>query len=177
MSVGNAALDQNAQPCAHDQYFVSDDQGATWRAIQHTTLAPAAGVNGNCYLWATARHLFMSTYIGSNSDQIGSSQEQSFLERSDDGGRTWQRADRDLGSATTGSWYAQLFDTTGETLFTFVTTSSNVALTQSDLWISHDAGASWRRIATADLPTPTRGGQPITDILTEAQVRDGRLLP
>src|SRR5262249_8940628 len=147
MSAGNAALDENAQPCAHDQYYVSDDQGATWRAIQHTTLAPVTGVNGNCYLWATARHLFMSTYVASISFQSGSSQEPSFLERSDDGGRTWQRADHDLGSTISGAGYVQLLDATGETLFTFVTSYSSVALTQSDLWISHDAGATWRRVA------------------------------
>jgi hypothetical protein len=173
MSVGNAALDQSAQPCAHDQYFVSDDSGVTWRAIQHTTLAPAAGFNGNCYLWATTRHLFMSTYIGGNSDQSGLSQEHSFLERSDDGGRTWQRADHDLGSTISGSWYAQPLDATGETLFTFLTNYSGPVLIQSNLWISHDAGATWRRVAASDLPTLTRGGQPITDMFTEAQVSGG----
>jgi hypothetical protein len=173
MSVGNAALDQNAQPCAHDQYFVSEDAGVTWRAIQHTTLAPATGFNGNCYLWATARHLFMSTFIGGNSDQSGSSREQSFLERSDDGGSTWQRADRDLGGATSGSWYAQLLDATGETLFTFSTDYSGPVMTHSDLWISHDAGASWRRVGSAQLPAPTKGGQPISNIFSEAGVAGG----
>jgi hypothetical protein len=173
MNVVNYALD-NAQPCAHDQYFLSEDQGATWRAIQHTTLALAASVNGACYLWATARHLFMSTFLAGISDPSGASQEQSFLERSDDGGRTWQRADRDLGSATSGSWSAQPLDATGETLFTFITDSSGGVFVHSDLWMTHDAGASWRRVESAGLPTPTKGGEPISNILTEAGVAGGR---
>jgi hypothetical protein len=166
------ALDQNAQPCAHSQYFLSEDDGATWRAIQHTTLAPATGVSGNCYLWATARHLFMSTYLARTGDQNGSSQEQSFLERSDDGGRTWLRADHSLEGVNIGG-FAQPLDATGEALFAFVTTYSSGILTQSDLWMTHDAGASWRRVGPAQLPAPTKGGRPLSNILTEARMPGG----
>jgi hypothetical protein len=33
LSVTDDALDQNAQACAHSQYFLSEDDGATWRRI------------------------------------------------------------------------------------------------------------------------------------------------
>jgi hypothetical protein len=168
MSASNDALDQNAQACAHSRFFLSEDDGATWRSVTHTSLAPAVSQYGGCFLQATARHLFLQTSAGNNSDQG-----RSILERSDDGGKTWLRADHGL-EALRISWFAQPLDATGERLFTFITNYGGVILTQSDFWISQDAGTSWRRVDSVALPAPPTGGQPISNILIEPPLVDGR---
>jgi hypothetical protein len=167
LSVANYALDQNAQACAHSRFFLSEDDGATWRSIEHTSLAPAVSQYGDCFLRVTAKHLFLETYVSNDGDQG-----HSILERSDDGGRTWLRADLGL-EALHISWFAQPLEATGETLFTFVTDYSGGVLTQSDLWMTHDAGASWRRVGPAQLPAPAKDGRPISNILTEPPLTDG----
>jgi hypothetical protein len=169
LTVANYSLDQPAPPCAHSRYFLSEDDGATWRALQHTTLAPPDYADGFCNLWATARHLFMTSYFDRSNDQNGSSQSVSFLERSDDDGRTWQRADEGLPDGA-GRGYAQPLDATGETLVTLDTRYDAGALIQSDVWMSADAGASWRRAESARFPTPPRGSGPIGGFITEAHL-------
>ena len=171
LNVDNYALDQNMQPCAHSRYFLSEDDGASWREVHHTTSAPAGYTNGSCSLWATARHLFMTSYFDSDNNQNGPSQSVSSLERSDDGGQTWRRADDGLPDGA-GDGFAQPLDATGEALFTFDSRYDAGALTQSDLWISPDAGESWRRADSARFPTPPRGSGPIGGFFTEAHLGD-----
>jgi hypothetical protein len=81
VSVDDPGQDQNAQTCAHSQYVLSEDDGATWRRIQHPSIAPPVSNSGVCTLWAAGRHLSMSTSIYNNNDQG-----HTFLERSDDPG-------------------------------------------------------------------------------------------
>jgi hypothetical protein len=165
MSAANGALDQDAQACAHSQFFLSDDDGATWRAIVHSELAPASSTRSDCSLWATARHLFMaSSFV---SFQEGPPQRRSFLERSDDGGRTWQHADNGLPERNAGG-SAQPLDATGETLVAFDIRYDNGTAIQPYVWMSLDAGASWRRAESVILPTPPRGSSPVEAFLTEA---------
>jgi photosystem II stability/assembly factor-like uncharacterized protein len=165
MSVTNYALDQSAQPCAHSRFFLGED-GLTWREIQHTSLAPATSSNGDCALWATRRHLFISTNVYSNGD-LG----QPLLERSDDGGQTWRRADQGL-ETLRASWYAQPLDSGGESLITIVTRYDSGSLARSDLWITRDAGATWQRLGPATPPTSQVSGD-IEFLLTEAHVGGG----
>ncbi len=89
LNVPDYALDINAQACAHSQYYLSEDDGATWRRIQHASIAQSVSQFGVCSLWAAGRHLYLETTYFSNSGDPG----RSFLERSDDGGRSWTRAD------------------------------------------------------------------------------------
>ena len=158
LSVSDDALDRNAQTCAHSQYFLSEDDGATWRRIQYTSIAPPVSQSGVCTLWAAGRHLYLATSVYNNGDQG-----RAFLERSDDGGLTWTRADHGLAEVQ-ASWYAQPLDGVGDTL-------AAVVVGGTDVWITQDSGASWRRtgaIAGGTLGTGTAGY-----LVTEASLGGG----
>ena len=114
LSVSNLALDQNGRACAHGRFYLSEDDGATWRTIEHTSVAPAVSQYGDCMLQVTARHLFLETFF-SNDGGYG----HTILERSDDGGQTWQRADHGLENVGI-QWYAQPLDSSGESLVALV---------------------------------------------------------
>ena len=131
LSVEGLALDQDTQPCAHSQYLLSEDDGATWRPIRHASILPVSTDGGACQLWPTARRLFMWSYSYTGSGNA-------FLERSDDDGRTWMRADRGLAGLNT-FWYPQLLDASGDTIGALVGA-------RPDLWITRNDGASWQRI-------------------------------
>jgi photosystem II stability/assembly factor-like uncharacterized protein len=168
LTIRNTALNQMMQTCAHSQFFLSDDDGATWRAIQHTALAPAGYSAADCSLWVTARHLFMATSFSSDAvDEHGSAPRRTSLERSDDGGRSWRRADNGLPDGNAGG-SAQLLDATGEMLVAFDIRYDNGTAIQPYAWISADAGVNWRRADTVRFPTPPRGSGPIEEFLTEA---------
>jgi hypothetical protein len=148
ISVSDDALDQNAQSCAHNQFFLSEDDGASWRAIVRRAPALSGYTGGFCDLWATARHLFMSSYFDN-----GPSQSAPVLERSDDGGRTWLRADEGLPDGS-GGGFVQPLDATGEALVTIALIYSGEVVTKADFWVSHDAGAHWRHVPSEPLPGP-----------------------
>lgn len=158
LNVDNFALDQNAQACAHSQHFLSDDDGATWRHIPHASLASLASDNGNCELWATAHRLFMETSV-----DINGLQGPSILERSDDGGLTWVRADQGLAQLQ-ANWNAQLLDGSGATLGALVGSAP-------DLWITRDAGASWRRTGPISRDVLETGR--VSYLITEAGLGEG----
>ena len=85
LSVTDDVLDQHAQACAHSQYFLSEDDGATWRRLQHPSIAPPISQSGVCTLSAAGHHLYVSASV------YNDNQGRSFLERSDDGGLSWAR--------------------------------------------------------------------------------------
>ena len=105
-------------------------------------------------LHVTARHLFLETFF-SNDGGYG----QTILERSDDGGQTWQRADHGLENVGI-QWYAQPLDSSGESLVALIQHFDNPGFDnrgqiQSDLWMTRDAGATWRHIDPAASDTLT----------------------
>jgi hypothetical protein len=152
LSVEGPALDQSTRPCANSQYLLSEDDGATWRPIQHASILPVSTDGGACQLWSTARRLFMwsHSYSGSGNDR---------LERSDDDGRTWMRADAGL-AGLNAFWYPQVLDASGDTLGALVGA-------RPDLWVTRNAGTSWQRIG---LIVRDRGGGQVvvSDLVTEA---------
>ncbi len=154
LSVSNLALDRNGRACAHGRLYLSEDDGATWRTIEHTSVAPAVSQYGNCMLQVMARHLFLETFF-SNDGGYG----HTILERSDDGGQTWQRADHGLENVGI-QWYAQPLDSSGESLVALIQHFDNPGFDnrgqiQSDLWMTRDAGATWRHIGPAASDTLT----------------------
>jgi photosystem II stability/assembly factor-like uncharacterized protein len=161
LSVSNLALDQNGQACAHGHFYLSEDDGATWRSIEHTSVAPAISQYGECYLRATAKYLFLDTWTSNNSDEG-----HSILERSDDGGQTWQRADHGLEGVGV-QWFAQPLDSSGDSLATLISRFDNPGQVQSDLWITRDAGATWRHVGPAAPATP-QVNDGIASLWTEA---------
>jgi photosystem II stability/assembly factor-like uncharacterized protein len=151
MSAANAALAKSDHVCANSRFYLSDDDGTTWRSIVPPSLAPPVSQNSDCFMLVTAKHLFLTTVGNAN------------FERSDDGGQTWQRADYGLPDGAARG-FPQLLDATGETLITFDTPYD--AAGRLTLWMSPDAGANWRAESVA-WPTPLRGSGPIEDLFTE----------
>ena len=152
LRIDNITLDQNTQPCTHSKYLLSEDDGATWRLIRHTSIVPATTADGGCELWATSRHLFMWSYTNYENGRA-------FLERSDDG-LTWQRADVGL-AGLNANWYPHLLDASGDTLGALVGA-------RPDLWITRDAGATWQRIGTIERDRSIAGS--IDDLFGEASL-------
>ena len=137
--------EQGAQPCAYDEFYLSGDSGVTWQKLPpHTSLAPKSAENGWCDLQVTARYLFLAyTYDLGSSPQAP---QVSRLERSDDDGITWMRADAGLG---TDALFFMPEIGPGETLtMPVVHPSSPAGPTATGLWTSPDAGQTWHLVST-----------------------------
>ena len=140
MTLQVTPLEQGTQPCANDAFYLSGDSGVTWQKLPpHTSLAPTSGVAGWCDLHVTAHHLFLA-FSYTPAPQM------SLLERSDDNGITWTRADAGLGA------YALFFMPEigpGEALtMPVVHPSTSAGPTATGLWASPDAGQTWRLVST-----------------------------
>jgi hypothetical protein len=133
--------------------------------VTHTTLAP---IHSQCSttFWPTAHHLYI-TMIFTRQDVVtrvpapgGGTMEipstVNTLERSDDEGRTWVRADGGLvGESSTFSV------TQGENEDTLMATADSPQFPDAPYWQSHDAGRSWRH-----LDLPLRQGDLDLDLLS-----------
>jgi hypothetical protein len=101
---------------------------------------------------------------------------QSILERSDDDGQTWQRADHGLKTLQPfpfeqPPWFAHPLDATGDSLVTSDTSTSGGSGAPADFWVTHDAGAHWRRVTSDPLPDlPV--GQADGALMTEPALAD-----
>jgi hypothetical protein len=166
ISIFTDAPKQNAQACADTRFYLSDDDGATWRSIALTSLAPlppSISQGGDCFMVVSARHLFLDIVVN-----LTGGQSQSIFERSDDDGGTWQRADHGLEALHVAPlqqapWFALPLDATGETL---VTTDGPPVdgSAHTDLWITRDVGAHWQRITADKAPDPSFDlGLPMTE--------------
>jgi hypothetical protein len=124
------------------------------RVIALTSLAPLAppvSQEGDCFMLVTARHLFLNIVMREN-------QGHATLERSDDDGRTWQRADHGLETlllVPQAPWFAQPLDATGDALVTSGASISGGNGVHADFWVTHDAGAHWQRVTADPLPDPS----------------------
>jgi photosystem II stability/assembly factor-like uncharacterized protein len=148
VSIFTDAPDQHTPACAHSQYFLSDDDGASWRAIALAALTSPISQEGDGFMVVSARHLFLNIALNQN-------QGHATLERSDDAGRSWQRADQGLEAllfVPRAPWFAQSLDGTGDALVTSVPTDSGGSSATADLWVTHDAGAHWQRVQSQPLP-------------------------
>lgn len=137
---------QDSQACVRDTFYLSHDGGGAWRELPpHTSIAPGGTVVGTCDLMVTRRHLFLHYYY----EVTGQSPQLSLLERSDDDGATWTRADRGLGD---DALYFMPEVGPGETLALTVVrmpaTPDPAAMKGAELWTSSDAGATWREVST-----------------------------
>jgi hypothetical protein len=134
--------EQNTQPCADDGFYLSDDSGVTWHKLPpHASIAPTAE-EGWCDLHVTERHLYLaySYALSSQGPQV------SLLERSDDDGATWERADRGLGEDALYLMPAiGPGDMLAMSIYHWPAHPAPAVQGTSDLWISVDAGDTWRR--------------------------------
>jgi hypothetical protein len=148
--------EQGTQACANDVFYLSDNSGVTWHKLPpHTSLAPTLAVFGWCDLQVTARHLFLaySYSLASQAPQV------SLLERSDDDGITWTRADRGLGTDTL---FFMPEIGPGDTLaMTVVHPSTPAEPYATELWTSPNAGQTWHLVSTLpEYPGPIMQAAP-----------------
>lgn len=131
---------QDGPFCARDVFYLSNDEGVTWRQLPaHISIVPTSATFGWCDLHVTRRHL----YLAYSYELSGQTPQVSLLERSDDDGASWVRADRGLGENT-------LFfmpaigpgDTLAMTVLHYPDTTSTGLLT------STDAGGAWHQTST-----------------------------
>jgi len=137
---------QDSQACVRDTFFLSHDGGGAWRELPpHNSIAPGGTAVGTCDLQVTRHHLFLHYYyeVTTQSPQL------SLLERSDDEGATWVRADHGLGDD------ALYFmpevgpdETLALTVVRMPTTPDPAAMKGAELWTSSDAGETWREVST-----------------------------
>jgi hypothetical protein len=131
--------EQGAQPCMRSVFYISGDSGVTWHPLPpHTSPAPAHANAVWCELHVTARHVFLASSYTTASQ----AQQVSLLERSDDDGATWLRADRGLGD---GALFFMPNVGPGDTLaLTVLHLPAQPGPTATELWTSSDAGQTWR---------------------------------
>jgi hypothetical protein len=145
MTLEVAQSEQGTQPCARDLFYLSGDSGVTWRPLPpRASFAPPHADAVWCELHVTARHLFLAYSYNSYNSYTPASQAQqvSLLERSDDDGTTWLRADRGLGE---GALFFMPKVGPGDTLaMTVLHLSAQPGPTTTELWMSPDAGRTWR---------------------------------
>jgi hypothetical protein len=139
MTLQVAQSEQGTQPCTRSVFYISGDSGVTWRSLPpHTSLAPAHANAVWCELHVTAHHVFLA-YSYTTASQA---QQVSLLERSDDDGTTWLRADRGLGD---GALFFMPNVGPGDTLaMTVLHLPALAGPTATELWTSPDAGQTWR---------------------------------
>jgi hypothetical protein len=167
---------QHAQICAHSHFFLSDDDGATWRPLALASLvAPVVpnSLRDDCFLVVTARHLFLDIVVNTlGPEGYGG---QSIFERSDDDGQTWQRADHGLEAfhlspLQQSPWFALPLDATGDSFVIPDTTVTGFGGVPASFWVTHDAGAHWQTVTSENWPFPP--GEPTIALLTEPAVAD-----
>jgi hypothetical protein len=125
---------QDGPFCTSDVFYLSNDGGVTWRKLPtHISIAPTGVSNGWCDLHVTRHHL----YLAYSYEPSGQSPQVSMLERSDNDGASWVRADRGLGDETL---FFMPAIGPGETL-----TMTVLNFLDTVLWTSPDAGDTWRR--------------------------------
>lgn len=160
-------ITQTAAPlCAQEQWYLSSDSGTTWRPLPpHTTVAPPASF-GWCDLHVTRHHLYLaySYERDAQAPQVG------ILERSDDDGIHWSRADQGLGE---NALFFMPAIGPGDTLMMPVVSNRGVSSSRKAstvLWASTDAGRTWRQQSTLPeypgiimFAPPARPGMPWPD--------------
>lgn len=151
--VAIGAPDYEAPPaCTEAALYLSDDGGDSWMRIVHNSLVPdvAQECDGDARFWVTARHLFVtySYLLSSTSATLPSGQGNvtiedriSVLERSDDEGRTWERADDGIAGDNT------TFTVTQGTSADVLTASAySPRFPTMPFWQTHDAGRTWQHL-------------------------------
>ena len=135
---------QDGPFCAGDIFFLSDDGGVTWRKLAAACLDCAHKrrlrlVRTPCN---TTPSLCAYSY-----EPSGQAPQVSLLERSDDDGASWVRADRGLGD---NALFFMPAIGPGETLaMTVVHVQAQPGATGTGFWISTDAGDTWHQTSTS----------------------------
>jgi hypothetical protein len=125
-------------PSAQCMLYLSGDAGQTWTHAPHNFPDAAEVTVNSCAIWLSARSLFLlSTYRAPGRDSAMRAT-RAMLERTDDNGRMWTRADADLGADIA---FASL-TVSGDTLIAGVN-RTGARNGVGEVWISHDAGRHW----------------------------------
>lgn len=140
--VTSQTLDQGRlSSCAATTDRLSADGGLTWTTIAAPAPAePVSPAVAGCVAWVTARHVYLYDADATLRDARGAPLGR--LARSDDGGRTWVRADNGLDPAID---YHPTRTGDGDTLVVSAWPGAARG-SVTTLWVTRDAGAHWRPI-------------------------------
>lgn len=139
--------------CTDIMAYVSADGGVTWKAIPSFPAAPPPDAQCGFSALPSGRHIYFyynyTTRSGPPDKRVSANHITYW--RSDDGGQSWIRLDQNRPPGDPDYFYPQLLGD-GETLLLVVTPfdsgfQSGPTNEQSWLWISRDAGNSWRPLA------------------------------
>lgn len=133
----------DSQPCAYDSFYLSGDGGVTWRRLApHISIAPTSVSYGWCDLHVTRHHL----YLAYSYELFAQAPQVSLLERSDNDGASWVRADRGLGDE---ALFFMPAIGPGDTLaMTVLHLRTYPEAAGTGFWISTDAGDNWLQTST-----------------------------
>ncbi len=141
---------QGGRFCAGDSFYLSGDSGVIWqKLLPHISIAPTNVDLGWCELHVTRRHLYV-LYSYEPPEHSYEPPEQapqaSILDRSDDDGTSWVRADRGLGD---NALFFMPAIGPGDTLaMTMVEVQAQPGATGVGFWTSTNAGNTWRQTST-----------------------------
>jgi hypothetical protein len=142
MTIQLTQVNPDTQPCSLEAFLLSVDGGMTWRQLPpYAPLAPPVVNYEWCHLTVTARHLFLAYGFALNGGP-----EVSQLERSDDDGASWVRADNGLHAGT--NYLSPVLGSGNQLAMIVVHTSLDSSATTNELWTSTDAGQTWQRIGS-----------------------------
>lgn len=140
MTINVTGHNPEPRPCASETFYLSIDGGASWQHAPYTASGPVNPTFSFCALQVAGSHLYLwSSYAPANSQT-----QVSHLERSDDAGAHWSRIDSALGGASL--FYPPRLSQDDRTLSISVLPQKvQPGLSSySALWMSHDAGQTWR---------------------------------
>lgn len=149
--------------CSQLSLFLSEDGGAHWHVAPTLPDPPIQpGRHSNCTVipWISAHHLYLYYYYSimvvtkTSNTKSSVAQDGTSLARSDDGGKTWEQLDANIPPGSQGYFYPSLLDD-GETLLLPVNqydppANGKPEHEQTWLWVSRDAGDSWKPLADVD---------------------------
>lgn len=175
--------------CSQVVLYLSDDGGDHWQQTPQRPSAPRSAGGSYCDIVITARHLyFLHSYDVARGDE--KRVQVSEIERSDDNGQTWVRADSGL--PHDALFFPTLFRN-GDTLVTGVL--AGIDNKEATFWVTHNAGSHWQKVSmlpdsgvdtvlenalpagSSVLPLYTEAGEDIPDLLFQTRVfqsADGR---
>jgi hypothetical protein len=145
--------------CAGTATYISDDGGDSWQTLPRAPIGPTNSIFVYCSFWQTAHSSFALIAYGHKLEN--GARQYMMLERSDDGGRTWQRIDAALPSDIFAIRFLlggpeQPDDTMVVAALRFSGTAAGQSQDGYEIWRTDDAGDTWRRLSA--IPYPVSAG-------------------
>lgn len=152
--------------CRQSMMYVSSDSGDHWLPISLASVIPQGVAIQQSWTIVTARHLYLWCAYSTASK----GPERSLLARSDDKGNSWNRIDSSF-SVSGSFFFPPKIDQYEALLISIQPHSSSGLPTEASLWISHDAGNTWKKLSAVSFPADNLlfSSEPVGSVLPTAQ--------